>query len=87
MSIVIKGQAVANIDNKSVIVTDFDIETEVHDASRQMGAEYLHIVTGNANGEELVWHVYEYPEGGVNLVEYQSNLNLEESPTFEGCVE
>ena len=84
MSIIIKGKAVAKVNDKSVTVTDFDVETEVHDASRQMGAEYLHIVTGDADGEELVWHVYEYPEGSVNLEEYQSNLDLEESPTFEG---
>lgn len=87
MSIDISGKAKVMIDDKVIEVSDFDIETEVHDASRSMGPEFVHIVTGYADGNEVEWHVYEYPAGDVNHVDYQGNYELVESPEFLASLE
>lgn len=82
MSLSISGEGKVRIGGATHKVVDYDINTEVHDAERSMGAELVHIVTGYADGNEVVWHVYEYPTGSVNLVEYQSNYELISEPEF-----
>lgn len=69
---------------------EVEISSEVHDASRGMGAEYVHTVTADALGHELVWAVYEYPEGSVNHVERPSlpdNFDLISNFEFVGTFE
>jgi len=47
---------------------DVEIETDVHDADREMGTEYVHVVRAHVGEVEVIWSVYEYPEGEINLV-------------------
>lgn len=82
MSIIVTGKAKVMIDDEVIEVSDFDIETDVHDGSRSMGPELVHIVTGNADGHEVEWHVYEYPAGDINYADYQSDYELVEKPVF-----
>ena len=87
MSIEISGTAKVMIDDKVVEVIDFDVETDVHDPDRSMGPEFVHIFTGYADGHEVEWHVYEFPEGAVNHVEYQGAYDVVERPNFIAVVE
>lgn len=87
MSIEISGTAKVMIDDKVVEVIDFDVETDVHDPDRSMGPEFVHIFTGYADGNEVEWHVYEYPVGDVNHVEYKGDYELVEVPEFISVVE
>ena len=47
---------------------DVEIETDTHDPDREMGAEYVHAVRAHVGEVEVIWLVYEYPEGEINLV-------------------
>ena len=82
MSINISGKAKVMIDDKVIEVSDFDIETDVHDADRSMGPELVHTITGYADGHEVEWHVYEYPAGILNDIDYQGAYEVVESPEF-----
>ena len=80
MELLVKGQAILSYEDENgnaqvtLNVSDIDINTQVHDANRQMGAEYVHILTAEAAGHELEWSIYEYPEGCINHIESPSNI-------------
>lgn len=77
MDLVVSGKAVFRIiDDETqeeveieLSADDVEIETCIHDADRQMGAEFVHLVCGHVGGIEVEWQIYEYPEGEINHIE------------------
>lgn len=91
MSIDVKGTAIFEIEDENgetdtleVKVTPDQVEwdTQVHDADRPMGTEYVHIGTAEVEGHEVEWHVYEYA-GDINTINVETGeLNLIENFSF-----
>ncbi|EXB84659.1 hypothetical protein J542_1234 [Acinetobacter baumannii 299505] len=94
MSLGIKGTAIFEIEiedengeisTQEIKVTSDQVEwnTEIHDADRQMGSEYVHIGTAEVDGHEIEWQVYDYA-GDINTVNVESGeLNLVQDFSFE----
>ncbi len=94
MSLGIKGTAIFEIEiedengeisTQEIKVTPDQVEwdTEIHDADRSMGPEYVHIGTAEVDGHEVEWQVYDYAND-INTVNVESGeLNLVQDFSFE----
>jgi hypothetical protein len=88
MSIDITQNPVFLKDGKKITIEDFDIETDVHDPDREMGAELVHTVKANIDDVELEWLVYEYAYN-INHVDFnkyndsEDKISLVEEAKFD----